>query len=336
MASRQRIAIDCMGGDFGLRVSLPAALQSLQRFPELELTLVGDARQISPAFSDADPNRVEVVHASDVVTMADPPSVALRRKPDASMRVALDRLHQGEVDAVVSAGNTGALLAIGCYVLGTLPGIDRPAICSALPTRTGHCYMLDLGANVDSAARNLHQFAVMACALAAAVDGNPQPRVALLNIGEEAIKGNERVKLAGKLMEEDDNLHFIGYIEGDRLFTGEADIVVCDGFVGNVALKACEGTARRIGEILRQQFSANWLSRLASLAARPVLQRAYRILDPQQYNGASFLGLQGVVIKSHGNSSVDSFVQAIAQARCEAQYRLPTLIEQRLAAIGDS
>lgn len=335
MASRIRIAIDCMGGDHGLRTSLPAVHKALQQFPDLDILLVGDQSLIEAGLAGVDASRVEILHAADTVTMADKPSVALRKKPESSMRLAIDSLENGRVDAVVSAGNTGALMAIGCYVLKTLPGIDRPAICSALPTAKGPCHLLDLGANVDCSAENLYQFALMGAALASAVDANQQAKIALLNIGEEDIKGNERVKDAAGMLEADANLCFVGSIEGDHLFDGEVDVVVCDGFVGNVALKVCEGTAAHIAGLIRQQFEKNWLTRLVAGMAIPVLRPLYRTLDPQQYNGASFLGLRGVVVKSHGNSSAASFVQAIATARAQVQFNLQGLIEQRLAILSD-
>ena len=225
MASRIRIAIDCMGGDFGLRVSIPAAVISLSQFSDIDLTLVGDQSAIESALPNAERSRLTIVHAPDVVEMSDKPSHALRKKSQSSMRLAIDLLQQKQVDAVVSAGNTGALMAMGCYVLKTLPGIDRPAICSAVPSTTGHSYLLDLGANVDSSAQHLHQFAVMGSALACAVDGIERPRVALLNIGEEAIKGNEQVKLADTLIQANQQLNYIGFIEGDGLFAANIKLL---------------------------------------------------------------------------------------------------------------
>ena len=339
MASRTRIAIDCMGGDLGLRTTLPAAARSLHLFPDISLLLIGDEADIRSQSSHLDADRVDVLHAPEVVSMHDKPSTALRKKSQSSMRLAIDALHAGKVDAVVSGGNTGALMAMGCYVLGTLAGIDRPAICSALPTRRGHCHLLDLGANIDSSAENLYQFACMAAALVSAIDNNPNPKVALLNIGEEAGKGNEQVQQAANLIAADKALNYVGFIEGDDLFSGVADIVVCDGFVGNVALKVCEGTASHIASVVKAQFGRNLLSRIAAWVAMPVLKSVYQILDPQRYNGATFLGLPGVVVKSHGNSSVDSFVQAIAKARSEVQSDVIRLIAQRLAdhaAVSDS
>ncbi len=340
MASRIRIAVDCMGGDHGLRTSIPAALSALSQFSDLDLTLVGDQQAIAEQLSLADvpaidSARYRIVHADDVVAMSDKPSFALRKKKTSSMRIAIDLLQVSEVDAVVSAGNTGALMAMGCYVLKMLPGIARPAICSAVPSVNGHSYLLDLGANVDSCADHLHQFAIMGAALSSAVDGIDNPRIGLLNIGEEAMKGNEQVKLAARLIEGDSHLNYIGSVEGDGLFSGQADVIVCDGFVGNVALKACEGTASYIAGVVQAQFKRGWFGRAAALLAMPVLKRIFLQLNPQQYNGASFLGLQGVLVKSHGGSSAEGFCYAIAQARSEVDSNMLAMIDLRLAAISE-
>ncbi|WP_101759419.1 phosphate acyltransferase PlsX [Oceanicoccus sp. KOV_DT_Chl] len=332
MASRIRIAIDCMGGDLGLRVSIPAAIQAQSLFPDLDITLVGDESAIASVLGQAN-SSFTILHAPDVVEMSDKPSHALRRKPQSSMRMAIDLLAQSQVDAVVSAGNTGALMAIGCLVLKTLPGIERPAICSALPSPLGHCHLLDLGANVDSSAEQLEQFAIMGAALSSVVDGIDAPRIALLNIGEEAIKGNEQVQQAGKLIDVNAGLNYVGFVEGDALFKGVADVVVADGFVGNVALKVCEGTAFHIADVVKQYFNQSYVSRLAGLIASPVLKRIFHHLDPEQYNGASFLGLQGVVVKSHGASTELGFVNAIARARLEVKSNLIAVLSERLAQL---
>lgn len=331
MASRIRIAIDCMGGDLGLRTSLPAALLAAHRFPNIRITLVGNAADICAHLGDSELAQFDIVHADDIVLMSDKPSVALRKKPQSSMRVAIDLLADAKVDAVVSAGNTGALMAIGCYRLKTLDGIDRPAICSSVPAVNGHCYLLDLGANVDCGAENLYQFAVMGSALATVLDDIPQPRVALLNIGAEQTKGNEQVKNAGSLIEADSTLNYVGHLEGDKLFSSNADVVVCDGFVGNVALKTMEGTASYIADIVEQQFKRTLLTRALALLVAPVLKKIYQQLNPEQYNGASFLGLQGIVVKSHGSSSEQGFVNAIEQARREVSQDLLALIGRRLS-----
>jgi glycerol-3-phosphate acyltransferase PlsX len=325
-----------MGGDHGLRVSLPAALQSLSRFEDIDLILVGDQTAIQEQLSASAgvSARLRIIHAEQVVAMDEKPSHALKQKRDSSMRIAIDLLASDEVDAVVSAGNTGALMAMGTVVLKTLDGIQRPAICTALPTSNGQTHILDLGANVDTTAEQLYQFAVMGNALVSAVYGTTSPRVALLNIGEEAIKGNEQVKEAAALLEADPRLNYIGPIEGNALLKGDVDVVVCDGFVGNVALKVMEGTASHIAEKIHQAFSHNWLSRLQGAIAYPILKRMYRQVDPQQYNGASLLGLQGVVVKSHGDSSVSSFQHAIAQARNEVQQNLLGEISQQLSTLN--
>jgi glycerol-3-phosphate acyltransferase PlsX len=325
-----------MGGDHGLRLCLPAALKSLSQFHDLDITLVGDQSAIQSELIrlKIDSDNLRIVHAADTVQMSDKPSVALRRKPQSSMRVAIDLLHQREVDAVVSSGNTGALMAIGCYVLKTLPGIDRPAICSSVPTLQGHCYLLDLGANVDSSAENLQQFAIMGSAMCSAVDGITRPRVALLNIGEEDIKGNEQVKLAGKLIDDNEQLNYVGFIEGSELFQGNVDVVVCDGFVGNVALKVCEGTAGYISSVLEAEFSSTLFSRFRALLVRPILKRIVHKLNPEQYNGASFLGLQGVVVKSHGHSSAEGFQYAIAQAYTEVRGGMLKSLDNQLALLN--
>lgn len=320
-----------MGGDFGLRSSLPAAVNSLQRFPALHLVLVGVAAQIREQIGPVS-SRLTIVDAEQVVEMSDRASTALRHKPRSSMRVACDLLAAGEVEAIVSGGNTGALLAMGLFVLKNLPGIDRPAMCTALPTRTGHCLLLDLGANVDCDALQLYQFALMGAALAAS-DGVENPRVALLNIGVESMKGNEQVKRAHEIFAADTKLNYCGFVEGNSLFDGLADVVVCDGFAGNIALKTCEGTASLISEKMRAQFMRNIFTRAAGAIAKPVLKALYRELDPQQYNGAVLLGVRGVVIKSHGNSSTAGFESAIARAVNAIEKDLPGLIEQRLPPI---
>jgi len=330
-----------MGGDFGLRASLPAALQAVRKFSDLELTLVGDQPLIEQQLelSDLSPRLSEnlsVIHASDVVAMSDKPSVALRKKKKSSMRIAIDLLRDDKVDAVVSAGNTGALMAIACHVLKMLPGIDRPAICSLIPSGDKHLYLLDLGANVDSRAEHLHQFAIMGSALSAVVDDVDSPRVALLNIGAEDIKGNEQVKLAAKLIEKNTQLNYLGSVEGDELFANKVDVVVCDGFVGNIALKACEGTASYIAQTIKKELINNRLLGFLAWLARPVLKNINQKLNPQQYNGASFLGLQGVVVKSHGNSTAASFVRAIEQAKKEVDSNILAAIARRLNGLADN
>jgi glycerol-3-phosphate acyltransferase PlsX len=260
------------------------------------------------------------------------PSQALRFKKDSSMRVAINLVKSGEADACVSAGNTGALMATARFVLKTLPGIDRPAICTTIPARRGHTHVLDLGANVDSKAEHLLQFAVMGSVLVNAVDNIEAPRVALLNIGEEEIKGNEQVKQAAALLGASP-IHYVGFVEGDGIFLEDVDVVVCDGFVGNVALKTSEGVAQLIRHYMEQEFKRNLLTRLAGLAALPVLRAFARRIDPRRYNGASLLGLQGTVVKSHGGADALAFANAIKIAMLEVQKAVPQRIAKHLVAL---
>lgn len=318
-----------MGGDFGLRSSLPAAINCLARFPQLHVTLIGNAAQIHAELSSL-PARVTIVDAAQIVEMSDRPVQALRQKTQSSMRVAIDLLARREVDGVISAGNTGALIAMGLLVLKTLPGIDRPAICTAIPTQMGYCLLLDLGANTDCSAAQLQQFAVLGSALAQS-EGVINPRIALLNIGAESGKGNEQVKQAAELLARDQRLNYCGFVEGDSLFHGNADVVVCDGFVGNIALKVSEGTAHLIATKMRRQFMKNTWTKISGWIARPTLNALYRELDPQQYNGACLLGLQGVVFKCHGNSTAAGFENAIARSVNAVEKNLLDLISQQLA-----
>ena len=329
------IALDAMGGDHGPQVVVPAALQEFNEHPDLSLVLVGDevaiAEQLGShggAFGD----RLRIHHASEQVGMDELPSVALRKKKDSSMRVAIDLVKAGEAHACVSAGNTGALMATARYVLKTLPGIDRPAIITSLPTMGGHTHMLDLGANVDCTAAHLLQFAVMGSVLAGAVDNKPAPTVGLLNIGAEEIKGNDQVRQAAKLLAES-SLNYIGYVEGDDIHLGKADVVVCDGFVGNVSLKTSEGVAKMLTHFIRQEFRRNFLTRLAALAAYPVLRSYRRAIDPRRYNGATLVGLQGTVVKSHGGADRLAFGNAIKVAMQEARNEVPQRIKARIHSL---
>lgn len=319
-----------MGGDFGSEVVVPAALRALDCDATLKLVLVGDEQELRARLgTNQHAARVDIRHASQSVGMDEPPAQALRGKRDSSMRVAINMVKQGDADACVSAGNTGALMATARFVLKTIAGIDRPAICSTLPTSDGHTHVLDLGANVDCTTENLLQFALMGAVLASAVDDSPRPRVGLLNVGEEAIKGNEQVKGAHKLLESSD-LNYIGYVEADGIFEGHADVVVCDGFAGNVALKSTEGAVRLIAKFMKAEFDRNVVTRLAALVARPVLKSLRARIDPRSYNGASLLGLRGIVVKSHGGADELSFANAIAVAAAEIEKNVPTLIESRL------
>jgi len=329
------IALDGMGGDIGSDVIIPAALQVLKTSGEaLRLILVGQEDVLSAGLARLKAKghpQISIHHASQLVSMDESPAQALRVKKDSSMRVAINLVKQGDADACVSAGNTGALMATARFVLKTLPGIDRPAICTTMPTVRGHVRVLDLGANVDSKAEHLLQFAVMGSVLAA-VNGIERPRVGLLNIGEEAIKGNEQVKEAARLLAVSD-LNYIGFVEGDGIYLDDVDVVVCDGFVGNVALKSSEGVAKLIRHYMTQEFKRNLLTRLAGLVALPVLRAFRRRIDPRHYNGASLLGLPGIVIKSHGGADALAFANAIRVAILEVEQAVPQRIDTHLSAL---
>ncbi len=328
------IAIDAMGGDHGPHVTVKAALAVLREEQDVNIVLVGleDALRAELKANKSDAGtRLRIHHASEVVKMDDPLPVALRTKKDSSMRVTADLVKRGEADAGVSAGNTGALMAVSRFVLKTLPGIDRPAIATTLPSKSGQTYMLDLGANVDCSAEHLLQFGIMGSALVAAIEHKERPSVGLLNIGEEDIKGNETVKRAGELLKES-GLNFYGNVEGDDIYKGTVDVVVCDGFVGNVALKTSEGLAKLIGDQLRWEFKRNPVTRLAGLIALPVLRAFKHKLDPRRYNGASLLGLNGVIIKSHGSADAYSFTQAVHKAVEEVRGGLLRRIADQVGA----
>lgn len=334
MNDHPTIALDAMGGDFGPQVVVPAALEILNHNQKVDLILVGDEGVLTQALASSPylGNRLAIHHASEIVEMHEPPSKALRNKKDSSMRVAIDLVKEGKAAACVSAGNTGALMAISKFVLKTIPGIDRPAIIGVVPSLNGHTHVLDLGANVDSSAEHLRQFAIMAYELVKAVEHNPNPKVGLLNIGEEEIKGNEQVKQAMKLIAES-HINFIGSVEGNDIYTGDVDIVVTDGFIGNVALKTSEGLAKMISEALKQAFSENLLTKLAGLIALPVLRTFRKRFDPRQYNGASLVGLRGIVVKSHGNADCVAFAKAIEIAILEIEHAVPEKIGARMAEL---
>ncbi len=321
-----------MGGDFGPHCIVPASLACLAEIPSLHLVLVGQntlLEELISRHSGVDRARLRIEHAAEVIGMAERPSQALRGKPDSSMRVALELQRDGKAQACVSAGNTGALMALSRYVLKTLPGIDRPAMVTAIPTARGHCHLLDLGANVDCSAEHLYQFALMGVVAAEAL-GVERPRVALLNVGTEDVKGNQQVKLAASLLQRAQGLNYIGFIEGDGLYRGDADVVVCDGFVGNILLKSSEGLAAMIAARIEALFRASLRARLLGLLALPLLRRLQRELGPVQRNGASFLGLQGIVVKSHGAAAPEAFQSAIRLALAEAQENLPQRLHGRL------
>ncbi len=324
------VAIDCMGGDHGPVVTVPAALDFVRKHEDVRAILVGLEEKIRPFLVHTGDSRVSVRHASEVVAMDESPALAIRSKKDSSMRVAIDLVKNGEADACVSAGNTGALMAISRFVLKMLPGIDRPAICAVLPTVNGHVHVLDLGANVDCSPEHLLQFGIMGASLVAAIEHKDRPTVGLLNIGEEDIKGNDVVKRAAELLK-DSGLNFIGNVEGDGLYKGEAEVIVCDGFVGNVALKASEGLAQMLATFLRQEFSRNLLTKLAALVAIPVLKHFKRRVDHRRYNGASLLGLKGIVVKSHGSADIFSFANALERAAETVRSGVLARITERVA-----
>lgn len=331
------IAIDAMGGDHGPHVTVKAALNFLRREPDITIVLVGLEDALRAELKDrhaGESARLRIHHASEVVKMDDPLPVALRSKKDSSMRVMADLIKRGEADAGVSAGNTGALMAVSRFVLKTLPGIDRPAIAAPLPSQTGRTYVLDLGANVDCSAEHLRQFGIMGSALVAALEHKESPSVGLLNIGEEDIKGNDTVKQAGELLKAS-GLNFFGNVEGDDIYRGTVDVVVCDGFVGNIALKASEGLAKLVAQHLRAEFNKNLFTRLIGLISLPVLNAFKRNFDPRRFNGASLLGLNGVVIKSHGSADAFSFEQAIAKAVEEVRGGLLKRIADQVGAHQD-
>jgi glycerol-3-phosphate acyltransferase PlsX len=335
-----KISIDCMGGDHGPSVTVPAAVSFVSREPDAELILVGLESAIHSALhrlKAADNPRLSVVNATEVVEMHDPLEVALRRKKDSSMRVAIGLVKDGSAQACVSAGNTGALMAVSRYLLKTLPGVDRPAICTILPNqKDGPTYMLDLGANVDCEPQHLHQFALMGSALVSAVEGKPRPTVGLLNVGEEDIKGNEVVKQTAALLRADHGkgiLNFYGNVEGNDIFEGTTDIVVCDGFVGNVTLKAAEGLGRFFKTVFTAEFKRGPFNMLGALIANRALKAISQRMNPSRYNGASLLGLRGLVFKSHGGENAYGYEWAIQRAFDAAKHDVLTRITSSIAEI---
>lgn len=330
------VALDAMGGDFGPRVTVPAAVQALSHFPELKVTLIGDQTEIAQQLSllgyESDA-RLCILHSDRVISNSEKPSLALRHCQGSSMAMAIDQVAEGEAHACVSAGNTGALMALSRFRLKLLPGIDRPALVSALPTASGgKVWMLDLGANVSSDADSLFQFAVMGAALAEQ-HLSRIPRVAILNVGAEEIKGNDLVKRCSGMLQQTNAVNFIGYIEGNQLLTDAADVIVCDGFVGNICLKTCEGTAQLFIDKLKSKFLA---SSIKGWIARKLFSELFtelKTLNPDQYNGASLLGLRGIVIKSHGSADVSAVVNAISEAVHEVKRQVPSRISDRLEAV---
>lgn len=329
------VALDCMGGDHGATVTVPAAVEFLDRQPEGRIVLVGQTAAIETELKRHHASlgeRLRLQPASEIVAMDEPPAQALRAKRDSSMRIAINLVKEGTADACVSAGNTGALMAMSRFVLKMLPGIERPAIASFLPTLKGRTCVLDLGANIDCEAEHLLQFGVMGSCLVSAVEHIPRPSVGLLNIGEEAIKGNEITKRAAELLR-DSGLNFAGNVEGTDIYKGTTDVIVCDGFVGNVALKTSEGLAQMLAQYLREEFSRNLLSKLSGLLALPVINRFRHRVDHRRYNGASLLGLKGIVVKSHGSADAYAFGFAIDRAFEEVRHGMLNRISDRMESI---
>ncbi|MDR3096905.1 MAG: phosphate acyltransferase PlsX [Paraburkholderia sp.] len=333
------LTIDCMGGDHGPSVTVPAAVHFVRSHPDARLQLVGIETAIRAQLKKLkalDLPALSVVPATEVVEMDDPVEVALRKKKDSSMRVALNRVKEGEAQACVSAGNTGALMAVSRYVLKTLPGIERPAIAFALPNARGYTTMLDLGANVDCEPQHLLQFAEMGHALVAALEGKDRPTIGLLNIGEEVIKGNETIKRAGELLRAS-TLNFRGNVEGNDIYKGTVDVIVCDGFVGNVALKTSEGLAQMLNDMIKEEFGRSWLTKLMAITALPVLMRFKKRVDHRQYNGAALLGLKSLVFKSHGSADAYAFEWAIKRAydavKNGVQERLARAMEENASSL---
>ncbi|ELU07276.1 hypothetical protein CAPTEDRAFT_119387 [Capitella teleta] len=324
-----------MSGDESPRSRIRAALRALDVYSDLYLILVGDHPLIADELSSVsfDRARLEIVHAEKTIGMDEKPSSALRAKEGSSIWVALEQVAGGYASACVSAGNTGALMAMGRFALKTFVGIDRPAIAASIPSSGGSVLLLDMGANVDCSSTNLYQFAIMGSQLVSSVGGISSPRVGLLNVGTEDIKGNEQVRLANRLLREDGRLNYIGYIEGHDVFAGRADVVVCDGFVGNIALKTGEGVACLIRDSLVSAFQQTLWRRFLSLLIAPVMRKLYKSIDPVVYNGASFLGLQGIVVKSHGDSNEEGFFRAIEEAIREVDSDVPGRLAEEVEAI---
>ena len=329
-----------MGGDHGPSVTIPAAVAFAKREPEAELILVGLENDLLAELKKCKAEnhpRLSVVHASETVAMDDPIEVALRRKKDSSMRVAIELVKEGKAQACVSAGNTGALMAVSRYVLKTMAGVDRPAICSILPNQNdGPTYMLDLGANVDCEPHHLHQFAIMGSVLVSAMEGKERPTIGLLNVGTEEIKGNEVVKATGELLRADHEagtLNFYGNVEGNDIFKGTVDIIVCDGFVGNVTLKAVEGLGRFVKSALTAEFKRTPLTMLGALISRSAFKNFSNRFNPSRYNGASLLGLRGLVFKSHGGADSYSFEWAIKRAFDAAKYNVQEHLSSKIAEL---
>lgn len=333
--TKYTIAVDAMGGDHGLPVIIPACINVAKKYKDMQLLLVGDEEQIDSHLKKCKigvRKQISIIHASEVVAMDDLPSFALRNKKDSSMRVAINLVKEGKAQACVSAGNTGALMATARFVLKTLPGIDRPAIISEMPSVEGCTHVIDLGANVDSCAEHLFQFAVMGSALIQALENVAAPKIGLLNIGVEEIKGNDQVKRTAQMLSECDLLNYVGYVEGDQFFTGAVDLIVCDGFVGNVALKASEGIVKLILHSLKTSLNSNFIAKFAGLILSPFLNKLKNKLDPPRYNGAIMLGLNGIVVKSHGGANQLAFQFALEKALLQIQNNVIGLVKEQISS----
>ncbi len=327
------IALDAMGGDHGLKVVIPAAVRAVRKHPNLRLILVGDGDQITSQLVKygvvGQHSQLLIEHTTEVVTMDELPSHALRNKKNSSMRVAINLVKDNRAEACVSAGNTGALMATARFVLKTIHGIDRPAIIAELPTAKGRTRVIDLGANVDSCAEHLFQFAVMGSALIQALDKR-NPRIAMLNIGVEEMKGNDQVKRTAHMLSECKLMNYVGYVEGDHFYSGDVDLIVCDGFVGNVALKASEGLANLLISVLKESFTRCWWTKIVGIFANPALSHLRKRMDPARYNGASLIGLNGIVIKSHGSAKEIAFGFAIEEAMSQVRNKVVDLVRDQI------
>ncbi|MCH9643644.1 MAG: phosphate acyltransferase PlsX [Gammaproteobacteria bacterium] len=335
MMTSKTLSIDAMGGDHGPHAVVPAALQIMREHPDISVIFVGKEDILNPILMRRGKdlmNRWRIQHASEEVEMDEPPSQALRNKKDSSMRVAINMVKDGSADACVSAGNTGALMATARFVLKMLPGIDRPAIITRFPTtEQRHVRILDLGANIDSKAEHLYQFAVMGSILVQALENIENPTVGLLNVGEEEIKGNEQVKETAELLNKSDIVNYVGYVEGGDIFKGKVDVVVCDGFVGNIMLKSVEGLAKLIGQFTKEEYKRNIFSKIAALISLPVLTRVRERIDPRRHNGATFIGVNGIVVKSHGGAGVMALKAAFEEAIIEIEKNIPERIREKLS-----
>lgn len=335
--SRLTLALDIMGGDFGPHIILPAALNSLIENPNLYLVLCGPIDLLSKWYDKQDPfiqARLQLSDCQQTVSMDEAPIAALRNKKDSSMRRMLDLVERGEADGCVSAGNTGALLAMAYHVLKMLPGVHRPALISLMPTvDNGKAYLLDLGANVDCDSEVLFQYAVMGSVLAELVGEIERPKVALLNVGSEQNKGNDRVKNTARMLGDTPSIHYIGYVEGNDIFSQKADVIVTDGFAGNIALKSCEGLTKLVLNEVKKASNLNWLNKILAKIALPLLRNIYLRMNPDQYNGASLIGLRGIVVKSHGNASSEAFLYAIREAVKEVSMQVPSKIKDKIEAV---